>query len=90
MKHQKHQQVKISKPWVIIHELEKEDALQVILAGPSGGASSTAFVICTADLIRHIANAFGESSAAIAEKVMKEVLRADNPSLQTVHRTLDA
>lgn len=60
----------ITKPWVIIHQLD--DGIETILAGPQG-ATMPSFALCAADLIRHTARRFFVSEAEVFKRVTQEL-----------------
>ena len=64
--------MKITHPWVIIHQENGTGPLLTILSGPSG-ATMNHFALCAADLIRHIAKSYGERESNVLELVLQEI-----------------
>lgn len=67
--------IPIQRPWIILHETPDEK-LECILAGRQG-AGPRAFAMGAADIIRHIAKAFGMDEADVHRMVRDEL---ENPT----------
>jgi hypothetical protein len=73
------QQIPIINPWLIVHQPNgKGGSMETILAGPADG-SHEKFGLVIADVIRHVANAYGVDEADVLEWVHREM---DNPTTE--------
>lgn len=64
--------MKITHPWVIIHQENGTGPLLTILSGPQESTYEQ-FALCAADLIRHIAKSSGESEYVLIDRVLREL-----------------
>ena len=64
--------MKITHPWVIIHQENGVGPMHTILAGPES-ATMSQFALLAADLIRHIALSSGHTESEVTDLVMKEI-----------------
>mgnify|MGYP001559612741 CR=1 FL=1 len=78
------EKMKITHPWVVIHQENGNGPILTMLSGPKG-ATVNHFALCAADLIRHIAVSYEVSSESVTELVMKEI---QNPTTD-ISRVMD-
>lgn len=64
----------ITKPWVIAHEPDGAGVLEVILAGPPD-ADHRKFGIVIADIVGHVARAYGVEEREVMKWVKKELAK---------------
>ena len=64
--------MKITHPWVIIHQENGTGPMLTILSGPQDSTYEQ-FALCAADLIRHIARSSGESEYVVTDRVLREL-----------------
>ena len=75
----------IERPWVIVHCPDGTDKMETILAGPPD-ADHKSFGLVIADIIRHVARAYGVTEEAVIEWINKEM---KNPTTK-IERKLDS